>query len=156
MTASQPPASRPDRRRPPRFMSGRLTGAGEPRLRVRLQLACWIAAGLLIASAAEGCWRFGPDLSIGVDNTVGPRPVTVTVDSSAEVRPDGPIDVAPGTGAAWSVPLGSTWQIRIDGKPVIGSADRPDLALGAPGRAGDVRVEIRIDGDGTVTIVDAR
>jgi hypothetical protein len=156
MTSPEPSASRPERGRPLRCMPWEPAHAGKPRLGARLQLGCWIATGLLIASVAGGCWRFGPELSIGVDNTGGPRPVTVTVDSSASRRPNGPIDLAPGSGVAWSEPLGSRWEIRIDGKPVIGSADRPDLALGAPGRAGDVRVEIRIDGDGTVTIVDAR
>ena len=50
--------------------------------------------------------------------------------------------------------LGSTWDIKVDGKHVIGSGDRTDLALPSPGQRQDVTICIRVAADGTVKLVD--
>ena len=41
-----------------------------------------ITVGLLLIVMAAACSGFGPDLAIDIDNTDGPKEVTVTVDSS--------------------------------------------------------------------------
>ena len=56
-------------------------------------------------------------------------------------------------GAAWHVPLGSTWEVKIDGKHVIGSDDQAG-ALPSPGQQQDVTVSMRVDADGTVRLLD--
>jgi hypothetical protein len=115
-----------------------------------------ITVGLLLIMAAAACSRFGPQLSIDVDNTDGPKKVTVTVDSSGSGRPGGEdVVIRHGEGAAWSVPLGSTWEVKIDGRHVIGSGDRTDLALPSPDQEQDVLITMRVARDGTVTLLDA-
>ena len=94
------------------------------------QLVGRITVGLLFIVVAAACSRIGPQLHIDVDNTDGPKKVTVTVDSSVPGRTGGEdVVILHGEGAAWRVPLGSTWEVKIDGKHVIGSSDRTDLAL---------------------------
>ena len=107
--------------------------------------------GLLLMLTAAACRGFGPDLHIEIDNTDGPREVTVTVDSSApDLRRDEDVTVLAGEGAAWSVPLGSTWEVKVDGKHVIGSGDRTDLAVPSSGQRQDVTILVRVAPDGTV------
>ncbi len=119
-------------------------------------LAALGAAGLLVIVAAAACSLFGPELSIGIDNTGGPAEVTVTVVSSGS-RTSGSDDVKvpAGQGAAWSVPLGSTWEVKVDGKHVIGSGDGADVAPRTSGPRGDVAIRIRVAADGTVLLEDA-
>lgn len=114
-------------------------------------------AGLLLVTSAAACDRFGPHLNVDVDNTGGRSDVTVTVDSSApNPRPGGDeVTVDARVGAAWSVPLGTTWEVRVDRRHVVGSDDRPDLALPSDGRRQDVTVTIRVEPDGTVKLVGA-
>jgi len=113
-----------------------------------------IAVGLLFIVMAAACSRFGPQLRIAIDNTYGPKEVTVIVDSSApDMRRGGDVNVLAGTGAEWSVPLGSTWEVKVDGKYVIGSGDRTDPALPSPGQRQDVLIQIGVAADGTVTAV---
>jgi hypothetical protein len=119
------------------------------------QLLRRITVGLLLVVVASGCSRFGPQLHVDVDNSDGPKVVTVTVDSSAEGPTRGEdVEIRHGEGAAWSVPLGSTWEIKVDGRHVIGSDDPGDLALPSPGQR-DVLVQLRVARDGTVTLLDA-
>jgi hypothetical protein len=120
------------------------------------QLVGRIAVGLLLIVVAAGCSRFGPQLHVDVDNTGGPREVTVTVDSSGAGRTGGEdVVILHGEGAAWSVPLGSTWEVKVDGKHVIGSGDRTDLALPSSGQRQDLPISLRVARDGTVTLLDA-
>lgn len=111
-------------------------------------------AGLLLTVGAAACDRFGPDLSIEIDNTAGATGVTVTVDSSGSRRAGETVRIGGGTGAAWSVPLGATWEVKLEGKHLIGSGDRPDLALPSSGQQRDVRVLITV-ADTTVQRVEA-
>lgn len=112
-------------------------------------------AGLLLIVMAAACRGIGPDLRVSIDNTDGPKEVTVTVDSSGLGMTGGEdVDIPSGEGAEWSVPLGSTWQVKVDGKHVIGSGERIELAH-PPGREQDLLIEIRVAGDGTVTLLDA-
>ncbi len=53
------------------------------------------------------------------------------------------------------MPLGSTWEVKVDGKHVIGSGDRSDVALPSPGERRDVLIDIRVAKDGTVKLLDA-
>ena len=119
------------------------------------QLAVRITVGLLLIVVAAACSRFGPQLHIDVDNTDGPRKVTVTVNSSGPGRTGGEdVVILHGEGAAWSVPLESTWEVEVDGKHVIGSGDRGG-ALPSPGQGQDLLISIRVARDGTVTLLDA-
>jgi hypothetical protein len=121
----------------------------------RRQLVGRIAVGLLLMVAAAACSRFGPQLYVDVDNTDGPKQVTVTVDSSGAGRTGGEdVVIHQREGAAWHVPLGSTWEVKVDGKHLIGPDDRTD-ALPSPGQQQDVTVSIRVDADGTVRLLDA-
>jgi hypothetical protein len=114
----------------------------------------WITVGLLVIVVAAGCSQFGPQLNIDVENE-GLAKVTVTVDSSGPGRTDGEDVVIPhGEGSAWSVPLGSTWEIRINGKHVIGSGDQTDLAHPSPGHVQDVNICIRVTPDGALKLDD--
>jgi hypothetical protein len=66
------------------------------------------------------CGRFGPHLHVGIDNTGGPKEVAVTVDSSGAGMTGGEdVTVPAWQGAEWRVPLGSTWDVKVDGYPVI-------------------------------------
>jgi hypothetical protein len=114
-----------------------------------------IAGGLLLIVITAACHLLGPDLHVSIDNTGGPRDVTVTVDSSGPGVTDGDDVVVPdGEGSAWSVPLGSTWEVKIDGTHVIGSGDRTDLAQPPPVHVHDVSVCIRVAPDGTFKLYD--
>lgn len=115
-----------------------------------------ITVGLLLVVVAAACGRIGPRLHVDIDNTEGPKKVTVTVDSSGPGRTGGEeVVVLHGEGAAWSVPLGSTWEVKVDGRHVIGSGDRTDHTLPAPGQQQDLLITIRVARDGTVTLLDA-
>ena len=122
------------------------------------QLVGRITVGLLLSVMAAGCSVFGPDLHINVDNTGGPKQVTVTVDSSGMGRKSGAegVSVPSWTGVQWSEPLGSTWEVKVDGKHVIGSGDGAVLALPSPGQGQDVTISIRFDADGSMTVQATR
>ena len=124
-------------------------------MRTRRQLVGRLTAGLLLLVVAAACGKFGPQLAIDIDNSDGPRQVTVNVDSSGMGMRDEDVVIEHGVGSGWSVPLGSTWEIKIDGKHVIGSDDRPDLALPSSGQRQDVRVNIRLARDGTPALLEA-
>ena len=121
------------------------------------QLVGRITVGLLLVVMAAACSKFGPQLAIQVDNFDGPMEVTVTVDSSGRPARTGGEDVVihHGEGAAWSVPLGSTWEVKVDGKHVIGSGDPTGLALPSAGQGQDLLIQLRVARDGTVTLLDA-
>jgi hypothetical protein len=87
--------------------------------------------------------------------TDGPEQVTVTVDSSGQGRGGEDIVIRRGEGAAWSVPLGSAWEIKVDGRHVINSDDRTDLAPEPPGQGQDLLISMRVARDGTVTLLNA-
>lgn len=111
--------------------------------------------GLLVIVMAAGCNRIGPQLRIGIDNTWGPKDVTVTVASSGASMTDGEDVVIPhGEGSAWKVPLGSTWEVKIGGKHVIGSGDRTGFTLVSDGPWQDVTICVRVAGEGTVQLYD--
>lgn len=111
-------------------------------------------AGLLLVVMAAACNVFGPDLHIAIDND-SPEEVTVTVDSSADMTRGEDVKVPHDQGAEWSVPLGSTWEIKVDGKHVVGSGDRTDPAQPSPGPRQDLVISIRVASDGTVMLLDA-
>ena len=114
-----------------------------------------IALGLLLIVTVAACSALGPDLNIGIDNTGGPREVTVTVDSSGAGTTDGEaVHVPVGQGAAWKVPLGPTWEVKIDGKHVIGSGDPTGFTLSSDGPWQDVSICVRVAGEGTVQLYD--
>ena len=112
--------------------------------------------GLLLIVMAAACSVIGyGDLHIAIEND-GPKEVAVTVDMSGPGMPGGgDANVAHGEGAEWSVPITSTWEVKVDGKHVIGSGDRTDLALPSPGQRQDVTISIRVARDGTVMLLDA-
>lgn len=113
-------------------------------------------AGLLIIVMAAGCGRFGPHLHIGIDNAGGPKDVTVTVESSGPgTTGSEDIGVPAWTAAELSVPLGSTWEVKVDGKHVIGSDDRADLPIPSPGQRRDVMISLRVAADGTAKLLEA-
>ena len=123
------------------------------------QLVARTIVGLLLIVLAAACnvpprlaMLFGPDLHIDIDNE-GPKEVTVTVDSSGTDMTDA--TVPHNQGAEWSVPLGSTWEVKVDGKHVIGSGDRTDVALPSPGQRRDLVINIQVAKDGTVKLLDA-
>jgi hypothetical protein len=116
-----------------------------------------VAMGLLFIVMAAACSLFGPELSIDLDNTDGAKEVTLTVDSSGPgLTSSEDAIVPPRQGVAWSQPLGSTWEVKVDGKHVIGSGDRTDLALPSPGQRQDVTISIRVARDGTMTVQATR
>ena len=113
-------------------------------------------AGLLLIVMAAACSGLGPDLHIEIDNTDGPKEVTVTVDSSGpDMRGGEDVNVRAGEGAAWSVPLGPTWEVKVDGRHVIGAGDRTDPALPASSQRQDLTIVIHVAADGTVNLLDA-
>ena len=121
----------------------------------RRQLVGPTVLGLLLGAMAASCGLIGPDLGIDIQNE-GPKRVTVTVDSDGPGKTDRDEEIVllQGEGVGWSEPLPSTWEVKIDGKHVIGSGDRPG-ALPLPGQGQDVNISIRIDPDGTVRLVEA-
>ena len=60
-----------------------------------------------------------------------------------------------GEGSAWSVPLGSTWVVKVDGRHAIGSGDRTDLPLPSSGPRQDLMISLRVAADGTVKLLEA-
>ena len=120
------------------------------------QLVGRTTVGLLVIAMVAACSVIGPDLHIAIDNTDGPKEVTVSVDSSGHGKTGGEdVKVPAGQGAEWSVPLGSTWEVKVDGKHIVGSGDPTDLALPSPGQRQDVMIRIQVAADGTVRLLDA-
>jgi hypothetical protein len=121
-----------------------------------LQLVGRITVGLLLIVMAAACSKLGPQLTISVHNTAGPKEVTVTVDSSGPDK-TGREDLAllDGERLEVTMPLESTWEVKVDGRHVIGSDDRTDLALPSPGQGQDLLISMRVARDGTVTLLDA-
>ncbi len=119
------------------------------------QLVGRITVALLLIVMAAGCSRFGPQLTIGVDLTGGPKEATLTVDSSGPGMTGGEdVVILNGERFGMSMPLPSTWEVKVDGKHIIGSGDRTG-ALPSPGQGQDVTICIRVAADGTVKLVDA-
>jgi hypothetical protein len=120
------------------------------------QLVGRITVGLLLIVMAAACSRFGPQLTISVHSTAGPKEVTVTVDSSGPGSTGGEdFAVLDGERFEATMPLGSAWEVRVDGKHVIGSDDRTDLALPSADHGQDLLISMRVARDGTVTLLDA-
>ena len=122
------------------------------------QLVGRITVGLLFIVMAAACSVFGPDLHIDIHNK-GPKEMTVTVDESGWGLKSGGEDVIVlrnNERLEVSVPLASTWEVKVDGKHVIDSGDQTVLALPSPGQGQDVTVSIRIDADGTVKLQATR
>jgi hypothetical protein len=120
------------------------------------QLAGRITVGLLVIVLAAACSRFGPQLSIIVHSTAGPREVTLTVEESGlGSRGSEDFAVLDGERLEVTVPLGSTWEVTVDGRHAIGSGDRAGLALPSAGQGQDVVISMRVARDGTVQLVDA-
>jgi hypothetical protein len=120
------------------------------------QLVGRITVGLLLIVMAAACSRFGPQLTISVHSTAGPKEVTVTVDSSGPDKTGGEdFVVLDGERFEVTMPLGSAWEVRVDGKHVIGSGDRTGLALPSAGQGQDQLISMRVARDGTVTLQDA-
>jgi len=122
---------------------------------VRRHLVGRTIAGLLLIAMVAACSVIGPDLHVAIDNTDGPREVTVTVESSGPGSGED-VNIPPGQGAEWSVPLGSRWDVTVDGRHVIRSGDRTGLALPSPGQGQDVMIRIQVAADGTVILLDAQ
>ena len=121
----------------------------------RRKLVVRVTVGLFLIVVAAGCSRIGPQLRIGIDNTEGPKTVTVTVDSSGAGTTGGEaVHVPPGQGAAWKVPLASTWEVKVDGRHVIGSDDRTGFTLSSDGPWQDVMICVRVAREGTVQLYD--
>ena len=113
-----------------------------------------IAWGMLVIVTVAACKLLGPELNIGVENE-GPGKVTVTVESSGPGMTGGEDVVIPhGQGSAWSVPLGSAWEIKVNGRHVIGSGDRTERTLPSPGHRQDVNICIRVAPDGALELYD--
>jgi hypothetical protein len=120
------------------------------------QLVGRITVALLLIVTAAACGRFGPQLTISVHNTAGPKEVTVTVDSSGPGMTGGEdFSVLDGERFEATMPLGSTWEVKVDGKHVIGSGDRTDLALPSAGQGQDLLISMRVTREGTVKLLDA-
>ena len=115
-----------------------------------------ITVWLLLIVVAAACGRFGPQLTISVHSTAGPKEVTVTVDSSGPDKSGGEdFAVLDGERFEVTMPLGSTWEVKVDGKHVIGSGDRTGLALPSAGQGQDLLISMRVARDGTVQLLDA-
>ena len=122
------------------------------------QLVARITVGLLFIVMAAACSVFGPDLHIDIHNK-GSKEVTVTFDSSGWGLKSGGEDVfvlRNNERLESIVPLGSTWEVKVDGKHVIGSGDRTVLALPSPGQGQDVMISIRVAADGSMTVQASR
>ena len=123
------------------------------------QLVGRTTVGLLLIVMSAACATSGPtdygDLRVGVDNA-SPKEVTVTVDSSGPgMDGGGTASLAAGSSSEVIVPLASTWEVKVDGRHIIGSGDRTDLGLPSPGQRQDLLVRIQVDADGTVMLLDA-
>ena len=122
------------------------------------QLVGRITVGLLFIVMAAACSVFGPDLHIDIHNK-GPKEMTVTVDESGWGLKSGGEDVIVLRNSERlevSVPLASTWEVKVDGKHVIGSGDQTVLALPSPGQGQDVMISIRVAADGSMTVQASR
>ena len=123
------------------------------------QLVGRTTVGLLLIVMAAACATSGPtdygDLHAVIDNA-SPNEVVVTVDSSGPgMDGGGTASLATGTGSEVIVPLASTWEVKVDGRHIIGSGDRTDLALPSPGQRQDLMIRIQVAADGTVMLLDA-
>ena len=117
------------------------------------------AVGVLFIAMAAACSVFGPtdygDLHAAIDNA-SPKDVAVTVTSSGPgMTGGGQVNALPGSSTESIVPLASTWEVQVDGRHIIGSGDRTDLALPSPGRRQDLMIRIQVAADGTATLLDA-
>ena len=114
--------------------------------------------GLLFIVMAAACSVFGPDLHIDIQNK-GPKEVTVTFDLPGRGWKSGGEDVIVlrnNERVEMSAPLPSTWEVKVDGKHVIGSGDGAVLALPSPGQGQDVMISIRVAADGSMTVQASR
>jgi len=123
------------------------------------QLVGRTIVGLLLVVMAAACSTRGPtdygDLRAAIDNA-SPKDVAVTVTSSGPgMTGGGDVNTLPGTSSESIVPLASMWEVKVDGRHIIGSGDRTDLALPSPGQRQDLLIHVQVAADGTVTLLDA-
>jgi hypothetical protein len=96
------------------------------------------------------------DLRVSVDNR-STLPVLVRATTVGEgLRGGGDTTIDPKAGGELISRLGETWEVAIRGRHVLGSGERPELALvaGAPRR--DLLIEVIVAPDGTVALKSAR
>jgi len=128
-----------------------------PRLVLRTSMGLLlILAGIVTVTA---CKAMGPtdygDLRFAIDNASATAVAVTTTSSGPGVTSAGTTSAVPGDSLEVVVPLATTWEVKIDGKHVIGSGDRTDLALPSPGQRQDLLIHIQVAADGTVTLLDA-
>jgi hypothetical protein len=119
----------------------------------------WVGMLLVVSLIAAACGAVGPtdfgDIRVAVDNA-SPNVVTVGVTSSGLGQTGGgDAPVTTGSGAEIITPLAQTWEVKLNGKRILGSGDRADLALPPAGQRRDLLVQIRVAPDGTVTLMGA-
>jgi hypothetical protein len=119
------------------------------------QLVGRAAVGLLLIVMTGACSALGPDLHVGIDNTAGPKSVTVTLDSSGPGSGREVVEILPGTGVSWRSPLATTWEVKVDGRHVIGSSDTTGFARSSDFPWQDVMIRMQIGRDGAVKLLDA-
>ena len=150
---------------PARYLMPASSGAGarlSPRdhdFRSRPPRRSPVALLVLVAVIAAACAAKGPgdfgDIRVIVDNA-GPNTVTVAATSSGPgITGNGDTTVEVGSRAELILRLAERWEVKLDGKRILGSGDRADLALPSAGERRDLVIEIKIAPDGTTTLSGA-
>lgn len=114
---------------------------------------------VLIALIAAACSAKGPtdfgDIRVAVDNA-GPNVVTVAATSSGPgISGNGDTTVEARSSAELILRLAERWEVKVDGKRILGSGDRADLALASGGERRDLIIQIKVAPDGTATLSGA-
>ena len=112
------------------------------------------------ACAPAGAGVIGPadlgDLRVSVDNRSA-TPVLVRATTVGEgLQSAGDATIQPKAGGELISRLAPQWEVAISGRHLLGSGERPELALVAGAARRDLLIEVIVAPDGSVSLKSAR
>jgi hypothetical protein len=118
-----------------------------------------LAVALLAAGCASPGGITGPhdlgDLRVSVDNR-SDAPILVRATTVGEgLQAGGDATIDPRGGGELISRLAPQWEVAVGGRHLLGSGERPDLALVASARR-DLLIEVIVAPDGSVSLKSAR
>jgi hypothetical protein len=118
-----------------------------------------LALAVIVAACGPGAIS-GPadlgDLRVSVDNR-STLPVVVRASTAGEgLQGGGDTTIEPRAGGELISRLAAQWEVAIQGRHLLGSGERPELALVAGAARQDLLIEVIVAPDGSISLKSAR